>query len=76
MYVMCDFGDGDQVKFVKRILQAAIDAYAVAEGNGFSGVAPWGGGAGFRFGPLWFIRFAGLLFNDNNMKAAHLISNG
>ena len=68
MYVMCNFKDRDL--YLKRILQVAIDAYAVAQGNGHTGLAPFAGGAGFWCSPLWFIRFAGLLFDDTDMKNA------
>ena len=74
MYVMCRFADRDH--FVKRILQVAIDAYAVAKGEGFTGGAPFSGGAGFWPSPLWAIRFAGLLFDDTDMKNAVSIPTG
>jgi hypothetical protein len=67
-YVMGDFTDRDD--FLKRIIQVAIDAYAIVEGDGFTGSSPFGGGAGFPFSPLWFIRFAGLLFDDTDFKDA------
>jgi hypothetical protein len=70
-YVLHDVPDRD--KFLKRLIQIAIDAYAVAQ---FVGAAPFSCGAGFFCTPLWLIRFAGLLFNDTGMKNAASISTG
>ena len=58
MYCMCDFADRDH--FIKRIIQVAIDAYAVAEAQGSRYGVPFAIGAGFYPTPLWLIRLAGL----------------
>ena len=68
MYCMCDFSDRDF--FLKRILQVAIDAYAVAEAEGNRYYTPFASGAGFYPSPCWLIRLAGLLFNHTGMKDA------
>ena len=73
MYVMCDFEDRD--KHLVSLVQLAIDAYAVAEGSSGLG-APFAGGAGFFASPLWPIRLAGLLFDDDGMKNARDIPSG
>jgi hypothetical protein len=63
-YVLHNFADRDV--FLVNLIQVAIDTFAIA--NGFSGRAPFSGGAGFWAGPLWLIRFAGLLLNSTAMK--------
>jgi hypothetical protein len=68
MYCMCNFSDRDF--FLKRILQVAIDAYAVAEAEGNRYQTPWWGGAGYYPSPCWSVRLAGLLFNHTGMKNA------
>jgi hypothetical protein len=68
MYVMCDFDDRD--KHLISLMQLAIDAYAVAEGEGFVGSSPFSCGAGYYASPLWPIRLAGLLFGDHDMQEA------
>ena len=57
------------------LVQLAIDAYAVAEGSSGLG-APFAGGAGYYASPLWPIRLAGLLFDDDGMKNARDIPTG
>jgi hypothetical protein len=68
MYCMCNFSDRDV--FLKRILQHAIDAYAIAEAQGSRYLTPFSGGAGFYPSPVWLIRLAGLLLNHTGMKNA------
>jgi len=74
MYVMCDFEDRD--KHLVSLIQLAIDAYAVAEGDGFVGSAPFAMGAGYFASPLWPIRLAGLLFGEAAMLDAVNIPTG
>jgi hypothetical protein len=69
-YVLHNYSDRDV--FLANIMQVAIDAYPCA--TGFTGVTPFSMGAGFYPSPLWFIRFAGLLFNDTSMKNAASIA--
>ena len=72
MLFRSNFADRDL--FLTRLVQIAIDGYAVAVGR--VGSTPFSNGAGFFITPLWLIRFAGLLFNDTGMKNAASMTTG
>lgn len=72
-YMLCDFG-GLEEGYADKLIQLGIDNYGVIANSGFNGC--YYGGAGFGFGALFPILFAGFMLNDSGMLSAGTRSSG